>query len=203
MNFLAHLHIADHCQSSLLGNLLGDFIKGDPHSQLMPDLAAGVRLHRFVDSYSDHHPLTQTAKQVFSGSVRRFAPIALDMFWDHCLAKRWQEFHPLPLARFCQQAEHQIRQQQQGDIPSRYLQMEKYMWRERWLESYRQLDNIELALQRISQRRARMEELSRCFPYLVKGYEELNGLFTELYPEVLSAAQAKVQQDQAGIDQPG
>lgn len=28
MNFLAHLHIAKHCNSNLAGNLLGDFVKG-------------------------------------------------------------------------------------------------------------------------------------------------------------------------------
>lgn len=31
MNFLAHLHIAKHCNSNLAGNLLGDFVKGDPN----------------------------------------------------------------------------------------------------------------------------------------------------------------------------
>ncbi|QTG98230.1 ACP phosphodiesterase, partial [Vibrio furnissii] len=25
-----------------------------------------------------------------SSQTRRFAPIALDMFWDHCLANEWR-----------------------------------------------------------------------------------------------------------------
>ena len=52
MNFLAHLHIAQHCNSNLAGNLLGDFVKGDPNKHYSDSLSDGIRLHRFVDSYT-------------------------------------------------------------------------------------------------------------------------------------------------------
>lgn len=51
MNFLAHLHIAQHCKSNLAGNLLGDFVKGDPNKHYSTSLSDGIRLHRFVDRY--------------------------------------------------------------------------------------------------------------------------------------------------------
>ncbi|MFA0070425.1 ACP phosphodiesterase, partial [Vibrio breoganii] len=38
MNFLAHLHIAQHCKSNLAGNLLGDFVKGDPNKHYSTSL---------------------------------------------------------------------------------------------------------------------------------------------------------------------
>lgn len=65
MNFLAHLHIAHHCQSSLLGNLLGDFVKGDPTEQYPQSLVQGIRLHRWVDAYTDSHPVMKAAKSLF------------------------------------------------------------------------------------------------------------------------------------------
>ncbi|XHY22957.1 Acyl carrier protein phosphodiesterase [Vibrio sp. NH-UV-68] len=86
VNFLAHLHIADHCQSSLLGNLLGDFVKGNPDTQYPAMISQGVRLHRFVDSYTDSHSQVEQIRALFPNGVRRYSGIALDMFWDHCLA---------------------------------------------------------------------------------------------------------------------
>ena len=62
MNYLAHLHIAEHTQTSFLGNFLGDFIKGNPEGQFNPGVVSGIRLHRFVDSYIDGHPLIKTLK---------------------------------------------------------------------------------------------------------------------------------------------
>lgn len=93
MNFLAHLHIADHCNSHFMGNLLGDFVKGDPSKLYDSDITNGIKLHRFVDRITDHHPIVEECKPHFKGVARRFAPIALDMFWDHCLAKHWNDFH--------------------------------------------------------------------------------------------------------------
>ena len=122
MNFLAHLHIADHCDSSKLGNLLGDFVKGDPNKQYQPSIAHGVMLHRFVDSYTDQHPLMSDAKSLFDGSARRFAPIALDVFWDHCLASRWEEFHSESLRQFCHKAELRLLMQQNMLTSEQYEQ---------------------------------------------------------------------------------
>ncbi len=46
MNYLAHLHIAEQSDSNLLGNLLGDFVKGDPSKRYGVDVVQGIRLHR-------------------------------------------------------------------------------------------------------------------------------------------------------------
>lgn len=189
MNYLAHLHIADQSKSSLLGNLLGDFVKGDPDKQYSVDVAQGIRLHRWVDAYTDRHPLMSRCKSMFPGPTRRFSPIALDMLWDHFLARHWQQFHTVPLTEFVTKAETQVRfHQAQSVVPQRYLSVTEHMWKGRWLESYAELDNIQYALQRMSQRSERMQPLVECFPLFVDHYASLETLFFELYPDVLEKA---------------
>ncbi|QXO16449.1 acyl carrier protein phosphodiesterase [Vibrio ostreae] len=212
MNYLAHLHIADHCQSSLLGNLLGDFVKGDPDSQYVAPIASGIRLHRLVDAYTDSHPVISHAKQCFSADTRRFAPIALDMFWDHCLASQWAHYHDLSLSRFVRQAHQRVTREQAITfaaaanfsetrassepiaspqpiaLPDRFNRVSGAMWQGGWLESYAELSNIEFALQRMSQRSVRMGKLAHCFDGLSRHYSRLAELFTVLYPDVLEKA---------------
>ncbi|MDN2483388.1 ACP phosphodiesterase [Vibrio agarivorans] len=187
MNFLAHLHIADHCQSSLLGNLLGDFVKGDPSKQFDEEIAAGIRLHRFVDSFTDAHSIIKDVKPLFSTEQRRFAPIALDMFWDHCLAKHWHSHHTLSLRQFVVLAESNIRHFK-GPLPRRFNQVTDHMWQGRWLESYADFDNIVYALERMSQRRLRMGSLAKCSDSLDRHYGELEQQFLPLYQDVLKQA---------------
>ncbi|KII75952.1 ACP phosphodiesterase [Vibrio renipiscarius] len=189
MNFLAHLHIAHHCDSSLLGNLLGDFVRGDPSKVYSPELTRGIRLHRFVDSYTDSAEIITSAKQLFPQGPRRFSGIALDVFWDHCLASHWSDYHDLPLANFCLQSEMTIKQTPSGELPERFLLVSDNMWRGRWLESYQDVDNIEIALTRMSQRRATMAPIKTCFPYLERHYDELQQIFSAFYPALLRSSQ--------------
>lgn len=186
MNFLAHLHIADHCNSHLMGNLLGDFVKGDPSKQYQTDISNGIKLHRFVDRITDHHALVEECKPYFTGVARRFAPIALDMFWDHCLAKHWRTFSPQSLDSFVRYAYSEVNKQISDDLPPRFLMLHSRMWSGGWLQSYQYLENIEFALHRMSQRSPRMADLTTTFEVLDNEYEQLEAKFAALYKDVLS-----------------
>ncbi|KIF49579.1 ACP phosphodiesterase [Vibrio owensii 47666-1] len=185
MNFLAHLHIADHCNSHLMGNLLGDFVKGDPSKQYQTDISNGIKLHRFVDRITDHHALVEECKPHFTGVARRFAPIALDMFWDHCLAKHWRTFSPRSLDSFIRYAYSEVNKQISDDLPPRFLMLHSRMWSGGWLQSYQYLENIEFALHRMSQRSPRMADLTTTFEVLDNEYEQLEAKFAALYQDVL------------------
>ena len=50
MNILAHLHLASLVSSSLIGNTVADFVKGDPYLTYTNDIADGIMLHRKIDS---------------------------------------------------------------------------------------------------------------------------------------------------------
>ncbi|WP_372880378.1 ACP phosphodiesterase [Psychromonas sp.] len=188
MNFLAHLHIAQHNNSSFLGNLLGDFVKGNPLGQFNADIVQGIRLHRFVDSYTDQHELVKLAKPLFSRELRRYAPIALDMFWDHCLARYWQQFHDLSLARFCRQAELQVESEsarETNTLPPRFSRVSTLIWQQKWLESYAEIENIGYGLERMALRSPRMAPLAFTGEALVAHYDRLTEIFFQLYPDIL------------------
>ncbi|SON52768.1 ACP phosphodiesterase [Vibrio tapetis] len=188
MNYLAHLHIAEHCQSSLLGNLLGDFVKGDPTHQFPDNIVAGIRLHRFVDSYTDSHDIVKRAKQFFPEQQKRFAGIALDMYWDHCLASRWNEYHSQSLAEFCHKAEQVTRLESEPitvELPAKYLEMTHHMWKGRWIESYANIENIAYALERMAVRRPKFTPLAECHHVLRARQPELQRLFSSFYDDLL------------------
>ncbi|CAH0536919.1 ACP phosphodiesterase [Vibrio marisflavi] len=195
MNFLAHLHIAEHCGSSLLGNFLGDFVKGNPAKHFrQQSILKGIKLHRFVDSYVDSHEIVKNAKLLFPTPLIRFSPIALDVFWDFCLASNWQNYHKISLPQFCEQAKAQFFDLSDSNIPERARQTAHLMWTNRWLESYQYLENVEYVLDRISQRTPRIKPLSNCFTTILQHEQKLTSMFGELYPQVLSSAKQNFRQ---------
>ena len=53
MNFLAHLHLAHLADSSLSGNLLADFVRGNPAEDYSPEVVDGIFMHRRIDVLTD------------------------------------------------------------------------------------------------------------------------------------------------------
>ena len=191
MNFLAHLHIAYVTKSSFLGNFLGDFVKGDPDGRFNEETVHGIRLHRFIDSYTDQHTVIKRCKPLFPAPLRRFSPITLDMFWDHCLAKHWQQFHPSPLADFCLHAELQINKEsihELNPLPAQFKKISQLVWQDKWLQHYADINNIKFALQQIAKRTTRMAPLALTAQTLVEHYDFLQLQFFELYADLLLQA---------------
>jgi acyl carrier protein phosphodiesterase len=86
MNHLAHVVLAGRNPLAVTGALLGDFWRGALDPNWPAALAAGVRLHRHIDSWTDHHPAVLEARDCFDRGFRRYAGIALDVWFDHLLA---------------------------------------------------------------------------------------------------------------------
>ncbi|WP_299666308.1 ACP phosphodiesterase [uncultured Psychromonas sp.] len=191
MNYLAHLHIAEVTNTSFSGNFLGDFVKGNPEGLFPKEIVEGIRLHRYVDSFTDKHTQVLAAKLLFPQSLRRYAPIALDMFWDHFLARHWSSFHASSLAEFCQLAEQNIIKETNNKdvlLPERFLRVNHWVWQDKWLESYQKTSNIEYALQRMATRSERMAPLAETGKILNEHYNQLSDIFFELYGHVLQAS---------------
>ena len=55
MNYLAHLFLAEKTEESILGNFLGDFVKGRLKDQYSAEILKGIVTHRKIDAYTDSH----------------------------------------------------------------------------------------------------------------------------------------------------
>lgn len=105
MNFLAHLWLAEATHTSMAGAMLGDMVHGRlERTDLPPELAQGVRIHRRIDAVTDRHPLSQGWRERFPPGTRRHAGIVLDLLCDHALALDWACVCEEPLPRFAMRA---------------------------------------------------------------------------------------------------
>ncbi|WP_114191525.1 ACP phosphodiesterase [Edaphovirga cremea] len=191
MNFLAHLHLAQLAESSLLGNLLADFVRGNPRNHYSPIVADGIMMHRRVDALTDSLPEVKLARQYFSDEYRRVSPITLDVLWDHFLARHWQRIEPAEtLVAFINRAQRLI-VPQLAQTPERFQNLNAYMWPERWLERYAELPFIANVLQGMANRRPRLYALAGSFTDIERNYHQFETLFWQFYPRMMAQAKSK------------
>ncbi len=191
MNFLAHLHLAHLADSSLAGNLLADFVRGNPEEHYSPDVVAGIHMHRRVDVMTDNLPQVKTALGWFRPETRRVAPITLDVMWDHFLSRHWQTLSPdRSLADFVGYAHRQVAPILPA-APTGFQELNNHLWPERWLERYREMDFIQRVLGGMANRRPRLGALRDSWQDLENHYPALEQLFWQFYPQMMAQAQAR------------
>jgi acyl carrier protein phosphodiesterase len=97
VNHLGHIWVARRTGTSVVGGILGDFVKGDPARDWNGELLEGIRLHRRVDRFTDAHPAFRRARDRLRPRLGRWAGVVVDILWDHVLARDWPAFDETPL----------------------------------------------------------------------------------------------------------
>lgn len=185
MNYLAHLLLAGEASADQVGGLLGDFVKGPLPCGLPRDLAAGVALHRQIDSFADAHPLFLQSRGRVSAERRRVAGIMVDLFYDHFLARHWSRFCPMPLPRFTQLMYARIAACHPY-LPERLRNLLPRMRQDDWLAGYGQVDAVARALDNIARHRLRQPNtLLGAGEELLHHYEAFEADFLAFFPQAL------------------
>ena len=188
MNFLAHLHLAHLADSSLPGNLLADFVRGNPQADYPADIVDGIFMHRRIDVMTDNLPEVKAARDWFRPQTRRVAPITLDVMWDHFLSYHWARISPdMPLNEFVRYAQAQVTPVL-PDSPPRFVNLNAYLWSERWLERYEDMDFIQSVLNGMASRRPRLDALRDSWQDLDTHYDKLEQQFWHFYPRMMAQA---------------
>lgn len=154
MNFLAHALLAGDDAPDRVGGVLGDFVKGPLPAGLPPDLAAGVALHRAIDSFADRHPAFIASRARISPLRRRVGGVLVDLFYDHLLARDWREHGPGALDDYTATLYQAL--DALGDaFPERAREVAFRMRENDWLASYRQVEAVGRAIDRMAVYRLR------------------------------------------------
>lgn len=188
MNYLAHLHLASLADSSLLGNLLADFVRGNPDGLYSDTVVSGIRMHHRVDVITDSLPEVKIARGYFRPEFRRVAPITLDVVWDHFLSRHWETLVPsVSLEDFIDQCQLEI-EPQLPDMPERFQNLNAWLWPERWMQRYAALPFISNVLTGMASRRPKLSALEGSFHDLELNYDALEQLFWQFYPQMMQQA---------------
>ena len=192
MNFLAHLHLSDGTPGSMLGGIAADFVTPAEVAALPPDIRAGVRLHQQIDAFTDRHPVVQRRIGRVSARLGWFAGIAIDIYYDHVLARDWPRYSPEPLRAFADRA-HDTLRVLLPHVPDEAAGFVRHFIVDDRLASYATVEGITATLARVSDRIAkripsRPVRLETAMPDLLAADAALAADFHAFYPELVAHA---------------
>jgi acyl carrier protein phosphodiesterase len=189
MNYLAHAWLARHSDEAILGALLGDFVFGRLALADWPDaVRREIVVHRRIDRYTDAHPDVVAARAMFPDGLRRYAGIALDVHFDHLLARDWQRWDGGSLGEFAARVYRVLRDRHDA-LPPRLEAIAPRMAAHDWLGSYRQRGSVDGVVRGIATRLSRHgERLVECLPLLRENEAAIDAAFERFFPQLIAEA---------------
>ena len=188
MNYLAHIRLAGDDPECLIGNLLGDFVKGRLSEDCYtPGIRRGIMMHRRIDAWTDSHEITRKCARLISPERRRWSRVIIDIFYDHLLAVNWERYSDESLRDFLDRA-YGIILGVADIFPERAAARIITIVEDGWIEKYRSVSGLSVVFEGMSRRVRRKNPLSGSEQELVAHYDEMNEHFNRFFPEILEYA---------------
>jgi len=183
MNFLAHLFLSGNNDEMLVGNLLGDFMKGRKISSFDEGIINGIILHRKIDEFTDNHPLVVKTKERLRPLFKHYTPVVADIYYDHFLAANWNDYSEVDLKDFAQHS-YQVLRKHKELFPPRFQQALVYMRFRNVLVSYAKFSGIDFAFNRMALRSNYPSNLKNATIELKANYDLYLAEFQKFFPEL-------------------
>ncbi len=185
MNFLAHLYLTkEHPEFVSVGNFMADAVKGKKAMLGYPEeIQQGIRIHRAIDDFADTHPLFRQGTARLHERYSKFAPVIMDIFYDHILAENWLHYSDATLQDFSQK-QYKLLTKNKSYLPERTLRWLKYMKMENLLYNYANESKIEQVLRRMDKRTNGISGMGTAVTELRMYKEEYRVEFMEFFEEM-------------------
>jgi len=182
MNFLFHMLLSGDDDQIMVGNFMGDFVKGNLAGRFPERIRQGVALHRRIDSFASRSELFQQSRRRIDPHYGLYRGVMVDLFYDHILVKEWNNWSDEPLSEYLARCKRIIMLNHK-ELPER-LQKHVLLIIEELIPSYAEVKGIGKALERMSRRVTRTNPLAGGEVQLVQHYEGLQVDFTDFMPMV-------------------
>ena len=193
MNYLAHAYLSFGESDILLGNMIGDHVKGKAALDAFPSqIRKGIVLHRKIDEFVDTHPATLRAKIFFRADYGLYSGAIMDTLYDHFLANDPGIFpNEEALFEFSQQTYSALSMQSKW-FPEKFAAYFPYMSEQNWLYNYRHVKGMERSLTGLNRRAKYMPVIDKAYATFIAEFYQLNQCYYEIITDLIKFSRSEI-----------
>jgi len=173
--------------------MISDFVKGKDKLGFNGNIQKGIALHRHIDDFTDSHPATKKAMEVFKPHYRLYSAPIMDILYDHFLANDESLFNDETLLQFSNNIYRQL-EDNSIHLPNRFLHMFTYMRTENWLYNYKYPEGMRKSLHGLARRATYIQESDTAYRLFLEYHSYLNECYQKFFPDVKQFAKQKFEE---------
>ncbi len=191
MNFLAHIFLSGNNDQLMIGNFIADSVKGKKKDDYPDAIRKGIELHRFIDSFTDHHEVVLNSIRRIQNHQEKYSAVVIDIFYDHFLAANFSEYSEVPLQEFSQNT-YRILVENRATLPPGVDRILPFMIERNWLLNYATIEGIGWALTGMSRRVKYENRMHVAVRDLQEHYTDLENDFRKFFPILMEEVKKRI-----------
>lgn len=145
MNILAHLYLSKTTNEIMVGNFIGDAIKGNQYKNYPKTVQEGILLHRKIDYTTDQHPITIETKKIFKNSYDKYSGVLVDLVFDYYLIRNWDRYNTISFDQYIENV-YAYLYKKIWLMPPKMQRITPYIIQNNWLKQYQSIQGINRVL---------------------------------------------------------
>ena len=188
MNYLAHLYLSCDDEDLLIGNFIADSISNKAVESFSEAIQKGIQLHRQIDSFTDQHPMVLASIRRLQPYHHKYAPVVVDVLYDHLLAVNWDRYSGESLDSFAQTV-YQILEKRLLELPIKMQKRVPIMIQHEWLQAYATKKGMEFTLGKLDERTRFPSDFRSAMDHLKMDFDAYNQEFNAFFPDIIQFVQ--------------
>lgn len=186
VNYLAHLFFSVEDAELTFGNFIADSVKGKQYEVYPGRVQKGILMHRFIDGFTDRHPVSAVSRQRLRPSQGKWAGVVTDVVYDHFLAVDFARHGNTFLQDFASGLYLQL-SSTQSRMPLRSQRFLHYMVTNNILVNYKQLHVVRDVLFGMDQRTKFVSNMASAIPVVEGEYDQFHEDFSVFFEDLKAA----------------
>ena len=188
MNYLAHIYLSGKEPQVILGNFMADSIKGNQYKKYPKQIQKGILLHRHIDSTTDAHPSFRNSTKRLHANYGHYSGIIVDIFYDHFLAKNWNDYETISLEEFANKS-YQLFKKNHALLTLQTQYMLPYMVKNNWFYNYQYFEGIADTLTGMNRRTKNKSGMDKATYELMEYYEAFEADFRVVFKTLMQRSE--------------
>jgi acyl carrier protein phosphodiesterase len=183
MEILLNAYFSYQHPEIMVGSFMGRGYVNNHHNSFNSNIERGQSISLSIDTFIESSPICQKSIQLLSPIARKYSSKILRLYYDHLLARNWEQYSDIPYEVFCSDV-IEVLKNHNDVFPYKPKRIANRIIRKNLISSIRTINGLNEYIKDMTRYNSYNSIIQESIGDLVKNYDSFNKDFSLIFPEM-------------------